>query len=221
MSVLPSNTNQALRFITDEPDWSKGVMVTDFRRTSVRISRAGLEVRQRHRLVPRIQIEFTVSGLTNDEYFARVQQALLDARAGLVIPLRTDVETAGADSTGPNHTDLAITNARRPGLFKVGDYIYTHDGTTGQFRQIASITDSTNFVLETTGSPQDILQDDPIYPCLVFEQLTHDVDFTRYAPESRELRLKFRSIEVPATPTSYATTPGVEGTTVINSEGGF
>ena len=220
MSVLPSTANQSQRFITDQPDWSKGVNVTDYRVTAINLSRSGLEVRQRQRLAPHVQIEYVVSALTNDEYFARAQQVILDARAPLVVPMWGDVEFVQADTTAAAHTDLEIGNARRKLFFRAGDWIYWNDGSSSQFRQIATITDSTNFVLETTGSPEQMFEDDPVYPCLVCEQISHDVDFTRYAPESREIKLKFRSIDAIAVPTSYATTIPEEGNTVSNPDAG-
>lgn len=220
MSVLPSNQSAAQRFISDEPDWGKPVKLSETYETSINISRSGLETRARKRMVPRRQLEYASSGLTGDEYQTRAQAAQLDARALLWVPLWCEPEILQADQTAPNYTGLLIGNARRAGLFRVGDWVYLVDGTDKQFRQIASETTATEFVLETTGSPIEFLGDAIVYPCMAAEMIVQNFELANYAPESRELRLVFRSTGIPVSPSSFASTPPVESTTRSNQDAG-
>ena len=210
MSVLPSNVNQALRFITDEPDWQKSPIVTEVYSTSIAVTRAGLETRQRNKVAPRYQIEYVVSGLTNDEYFARLEQAMLDARAPLIVPMWTESTTLASDMTG-SFDNAELADERRVGFFRVSDYIYFIDGTDKEFRTIATVTDSTNLVLDVAGGETEFLTGARAYPCKVCEMVTNSVDFNRYSADSRELKLVFKTIETPVTIVQEATTLPTEG----------
>ena len=221
MSALPTNISQAHRFIDDEPAWEKPVRLAESYDTSINLTRAGLETRNRRRLIPRRQLEFTVSAVTNDEYQARAEAAQLDARAICWVPLWTDPEYLTADQTAAAYVNLEIGNDRRPGLFRVGDWVYLVDGADKQFRQIASKADEVTFTLEATGSPIEFLEGAAVYPCIACELVTRDIDFARFAPESREITLAFRSIGIPVTPASFATAIPTESTTRVNQDAGF
>lgn len=190
MSVLPSVTSQAQRFIDDEPDWGQPVSTKWIFSTPVFTARDGLEQRARLRFVPQAQIEYSLTGLTNAEYFTRAAQLLLDARAALWVPWWTEENSLASTSTTSN--DLEISVARRPGWYKVGDNVYIDDGTTREFREILTIVDSTNFTIET-GTAFTI--GTPVWPCRLCESIQPSTDATRAAVESRTLKLVFRTIE--------------------------
>ena len=210
MSVLPSNVNQAQRFITDTPDWSRSPLVTEFYSTSISVTRGGLETRARNKIAPRYQIEYTISGLTGDQYFARIQQAMLDARAPLVVPLWTEDNVLDDDMTG-TFDNCTLVDERRVGLFRAADYIYFIDEPDAEFRSIASVTNSTTLVLDVVGGEIGFGSGSAAIPCLICEQVTNTLDFNRYSADSREIKLVFRSIEKPVTIVQEATTVPTEG----------
>ena len=206
MSVLPSVTSQAERFIADEPDWGQPVTAKWIFVTEIFTARDGLEQRSRIRFIPQVQIEYILTGLTNAEYVTRAAQLLLDARAALWVPWWTEENSLAI--TSPTSNDLEISVPRRPGWFKVGDNVYIDDGTTTEFREITAIIDSTNLTI-STGTAFTI--GTPCWPCRLCESIQPSTDATRDAVESRELKLVFRTIESVVPFTESATTIPQEG----------
>lgn len=85
--AIPDTINQAPIYLAEPPDWQKGVTVTLTAKSDVQTAHAGNEQRARWRILPRLGLEYVLSGLTQAQAALRRIRAAYETQALLVAPV--------------------------------------------------------------------------------------------------------------------------------------
>lgn len=192
MSIDDSKTLDPL-FISDQPDWGRGVVLIHSHITQIKTSRSGLEQRSRNRVTPMIRLEWTAGGLTQAEIKQRGIDDLAESRYPCVVPLWT--EPVGMDGDMPDADTISIDTTPAAGEFEQGDWIYIDDGTARQFRQIETLADTDTFNLETHAAPTTFTGTVTVYPCRKFEKVIDGNTLQKNALRSGTAKRIFTSID--------------------------
>ena len=189
--MIPNSDNTAPVAVTTPPDWGKGVSVTFVHQTQVFVARSGKEQRQRGRAMAKAKLSYKVSGLTTADQRAAMLTAEVEALRLCIVPfwcegtqtitsIVADVVTIGVDP--------------RKDFFIVGQYVYLDDGTTQDFRQIASITDRI-LTLVTDGTAPAFGAGARIYPCRKCRRVESDEMLSWDDSVSHTLNLEYETVE--------------------------
>lgn len=188
---IPNSDNTAPVPVTTQPDWAKGVKVTFIHITQLFASRSGKEQRQRSRATAKARISYTVSGLTVAEQSAAMLAAEVEARRLCIVPFWSE-GTQTITSTAGDVVTIGVDP--RADFFAVGQYVYFDDGTTQDFRQIASITDRILTLAADVGAPA-FGAGARIYPCRKCRRLPSDEMLSWDDSVSHTLNLQYETTE--------------------------
>lgn len=186
---IPTSDNTSPVGVTMQPDWSKGVKLTYAHATKIFTARTGHEQRQRGRLNPKAKIEWETAGLSLAEALAALTAAEVESRRLCIVPFWCEATVAITSTAGDT---LTIGVDPRPDFFVVGDYIFLDDGTTQDFRQIATITDRILTLTADVGAPEFAINT-RVYPCRKCRRLPSDEVITRDNTTSHSLRLAYET----------------------------
>lgn len=131
--AIPTTETAEVLFSSTEPAWEAGVDLTQAMQTAMTTSRAGLEQRQQKRIRGIWQIAFTIFH-DMASAAARRLRSIAETQTAVVVPFWTE-EAILASLVGNVAT---ISRRSTVDWFAPGDYVLLIDGTTSQFRVIAS-----------------------------------------------------------------------------------
>lgn len=148
--MIATSENTAAVGVTSQPDWSRGLQLTQSHQTLQFTARAGMEQRRRIRRTPKYRLSYEVTGLTESEARAAAIAARQETRSVCLVPFWTErALTINAITANV----VTIDSDPRREFFAPGQWVYFYtvaDG--GQFRQIASAVGRI-LTLETHATP--------------------------------------------------------------------
>lgn len=144
--MIPNSENTDALAVTIQPDWSRGVTISQVHQTTSFLSRSGMEQRKRGRRTPMYRLVYQVTGLNYAQHRAALAVAKAESRAVCLVPMWTE---RAQTITSIVSDVVTIDQDPRREFFAAGQWAYFYtvaDG--GQFRRIASVTDR-HLTLET------------------------------------------------------------------------
>lgn len=188
--MIANSDNTSPLPVTDEPDWSKPVVVTFSHATQIFGSRAGKEQRKRLRRSPKASIQYTVSGLTLAQAQTAMEAASAQYARLCIVPFWTE-GTVTITSISGNAVTIGVDPRRD--FFAAGQYVYLDDGTNQYFRLIASVSDRI-LTLTADGSSPAFGANTRIFPCRLCRRLPNDDDALEATnTTSHELKLAYQT----------------------------
>lgn len=189
MAVASTNTAELL-FTSTEPAWEAGVELSQGMQTALFTSRSGLEQRQQRRIRGAYSIEYRI-------YHDKAAAALRLARnraetvTAVVVPMWT--EEAVLASLASNTATVSRTATED--WFSVGDYILLINGTTRQFRQIASYGVSLQaLVLESDAGALAFPNGSRVIPCRICARKSGDSEMDFPSEDAVEEQVAYMTL---------------------------
>jgi hypothetical protein len=139
---IPNTNTASPTFVTEEPDWSLGITLTEQWASRILPTRSELEQSIRMRSRPRIRMEYGVG--TQDAASQRLDDAteLSAAKSPVIVPIWPFLKRAtGTMTSNTLLLDLALEEDR----WRPGEYLWLRSAAAAQFRRIAS----TNYTTRT------------------------------------------------------------------------
>jgi len=158
----PSTLNRGPKFITDQPDWSKGVELEPQWMTDINRAHNSTEQRVRRRRVPRYRIKYTISALSTAEFSVRRSLSMREVQSPVVLPM-WPLRFNPVNVSSPVLTFAEdLTN----GPFRVGWMIYLQESGIGNgFWPIVAM-DSGTVTLDVTTPLLGFTLAADVWPCI-------------------------------------------------------
>ena len=134
--MIPTSENTAAVGVIAQPDWSRGVGLTQSHQTLQFTARAGMEQRRRIRRTPKYRLSYEVTGLSEDQAKAAAITARQESRSVCLVPFWSE---RALTITSIAANVVTIDSDPRREFFAPGQWVYFYtEAAGGQFRQIAS-----------------------------------------------------------------------------------